>query len=53
LQVILKKKTIENNELKQMVETERKGKEAAVKAVEEDHKKKFDSLKSLVEQYRG
>jgi len=36
-----------------LLEAERKNKEAAVKAVEEDHKKKFDSLKGLVEQYRG
>jgi hypothetical protein len=42
LQLLCKKQTMEINELKQLVEVERKAKEVAIQVSEEDHRRKFD-----------
>ena len=41
------------NELKAMINQEREDKEKSIKEVEKQHKKKYDQLKQLVDQYRG
>ena len=41
------------NELRSLVEVERKAKKVAIQVSEEDHKRKFDQLKTLVDQYRS
>lgn len=44
---------MEANELRYLVEVERKAKEVAIQVSEEDHRRKFDQLKTLVDQYRS
>jgi hypothetical protein len=50
---LFKKQAMETNELRSLVEVERKAKEVAIQVSEEDHRRKFDQLKSLVDQYRS
>jgi hypothetical protein len=40
---------MEANELRSLVEVERKAKEVAIQVSEEDHRRKFDQLKTLVD----
>ena len=48
-----KKQVMESNELRSLVEVERKAKEVAIQVSEEEHRRKFDQLKALVDQYRN
>lgn len=44
---------MEVNELRSLVDVERKAKEVAIEVSEQEHKRKFDQLKILVDQYRS
>ena len=52
LQGFARKQAIEMKEARAIIEVEKASKERAIKEVEEEHKKRYEQLRELVEQYK-